>query len=178
MGAGRHATSTWTPQESRKHRVVWRVPPGARQGPFSGAEQGCPCLGTGSWESGWAEARLRGQVRLGRHSPGSPGSPTPITTPPTARPASDLILFPVCSSPAGSRRSDVCGLSHLAGGKDTELPLSTPVSTRVLVRDKGEKASPLSVWEGFLEEEALYRGEQDMSLQVHWGRGCKRGCKP
>ena len=114
----------------------------------------------------------------GDTSPGSPVSPAPITTSPTPRPASDLILFPVCSSPAGSRRSDFCGLNHLVGEKDTELPLSTPVSTRVLVRDKGEKASPLSVWEGFLEEEALYRGEQDMSLQVHWGRVCKRGCKP
>lgn len=64
------------------------------------------------------------------------------------------------------------------GGKDTELPLSAPVSTRVLVRDKGEKVSPLSVWEGFLEDKALHRGEQDMSLLVHWGRVCKRGCKP
>lgn len=57
--------------------MVWRVPPGARQGPFSGAEQGCPCLGTGSWESGWAEARPRGQVGLGRHLPWLPRLPHP-----------------------------------------------------------------------------------------------------
>ena len=68
---------TLTPHESRKHRVVWRVPPGARQGPFPGAEWGCPCLGTGSWESGWAQARLRGRVGVGRHLPWLPSLPSP-----------------------------------------------------------------------------------------------------
>lgn len=57
--------------------MVWRVPPGAWQGPFPGAEWGCPCLDTGSWESGWAEAKPRGPVWLGRHLRWLPRLPEP-----------------------------------------------------------------------------------------------------
>lgn len=87
-----------TPQESQGQSLVWVPPKGSPSGTLwvladtppapghlksPGSMGWCggfllePCLGTGSWEFGWAEARPRGQVGLGRHLPWLPRLPHP-----------------------------------------------------------------------------------------------------
>lgn len=162
-----------------------RRPPNAQERagpvcPFSGAHWGPPV--PGSWVqavcggqrlvlgagSGWRDPRCR--------SPRScTGSPPHQHQGYTADHMAGVRPEPTPTASLTSWWGGGHFLRSLSPVKKTTRPPPTPISTQgpCWGASKKRQVSPLSVWEDFLEEEALYGWEdleRPVALQVPWGR--------